>query len=288
MGVISSIRQRIKYYTARSDARFNERADPRVQLEQAIAEAQDQHRRLKEQAANIIANQKQAELRLNRQLADYEKVSTNTRQALVLADQAARSGDATKAQDYQAAAEEFAGRLVAMEHEIDDTKALVLQSSQAAEQAKAAVAQNADGLQRKLAERQKLLSQLDQAKMQEQMNTAMTSLGEAVGEDVPSFDEIRDKIEARYAKARGIAELSSTAVSDRMLEIERQSMNTEALDRLAEMRAQMGLPAGATEASLESGSSAAGELSGGGSDTVTGAASGATEATPEAADTEPA
>ena len=109
-----------------------------------------------------------------------------------------------------------------MEHEIDETKALVLQSSQAAEQAKAAVAQNAQALQDKLAERQKLLSQLDQAKMQEQMNTAMASLGETVGEDVPGFDEIRDKIEARYAKAKGMAELTPRrSVDDRMLEIER-------------------------------------------------------------------
>jgi len=260
MGLISSIKQRFKYFTAKADARFNERADPKVQLEQAIAEAQDQHRRLKEQAANIIANQKQAELRLNRQIAEYEKLNNNTRQAVLLADQTARAGDATKAADYEAAAEEFASRLVAMEHEIDDTKALVLQSSQAAEQAKAAVAQNADALQAKLAERQKLMSQLDQAKMQEQMNKAMSSLGEAVGEDVPSFDEIRDKIEARYAKAKGVAELSSATVTDRMLEIERQSMNNEALDRLASIRGEMGLPAG---------DAAAGELQGGSAEALT-------------------
>jgi phage shock protein A len=248
MGIISSIRQRVKYFTAKSDARFNERADPKVQLEQAIGEAQDQHRRLKEQAANVIANQKQAELRLNREIAEYEKVTANTRQAILLADESAKSGDTTKAADYNAAAEEFAGRLVTMEHDIEDTKTLVLQSSQAAEQAKAAVAQNAQALQAKLAERQKLLSQLDQAKMQEQMNTAMSSLGETVGEDVPSFDEIRDKIEARYAKAKGVAELNTSTVSDRMFEIERQSMNTEAQARLDEMRSQLGLGPGATAA----------------------------------------
>ena len=61
--------------------------------------------------------------------------------------------------------------------------------------------QNSVALQKKLAERQKLLSQLDQAKMQEQMNKAMASLNETVGDDVPTFDEVRDKIEARYAKA---------------------------------------------------------------------------------------
>ena len=56
-----------KYLTAKLTGKFNERADPKVQLEQAITEAQDQHRRLKEQAANVIANQKQGEMRLNAQ-----------------------------------------------------------------------------------------------------------------------------------------------------------------------------------------------------------------------------
>ena len=242
MGLWTSFKRRVKYYTARSDSHFNERADPKVQLEQAIGEAQDQHRRLKDQAASVIANQKQAELRLNRQMGEYEKLTTNTRQAVLMADQATSAGDAAKASEYAAAAESFANRLVAMEHEIDDTKSLVLQSSQAAEQAKAAVAQNAKSLQDKLAERQKLLSQLDQTKMQEQMNTAMASLGESVGEDVPSFDEIRDKIEARYAKAKGVAELSGSTVNDRMLEVERASMDTEAQARLAEIRTQLGLP----------------------------------------------
>jgi phage shock protein A len=53
-----------KYMTAKVSGSFNERADPKVQLEQAIIEAQEQHRRLKEQAANVIANQKQTEMRL--------------------------------------------------------------------------------------------------------------------------------------------------------------------------------------------------------------------------------
>jgi phage shock protein A len=257
MGILSSIRQRIKYYTSKSDVRFNERADPKVQLEQAIGEAQEQHRRLKEQAANVIANQKQAELRLNREMGDYEKLAANTRQAVILAEQSAKAGDAAKATDYNVAAEEFAGRLITMEHDIDETKSLVLQSSQAAEQAKAAVAQNAQALQSKLAERQKLLSQLDQAKMQEQMNTAMSSLGEAVGEDVPGFDEIRDKIEARYAKAKGMAELNTSTVSDRMFEIERQSMNSEAQERLSEIRTQLGIgPGEETAGQLGEGSDA--------------------------------
>src|SRR5437773_761771 len=80
--------------------------------------------------------------------------------------------------------------------EVEDLKQLHYQSAQAAEQAKAAVTQNSTALQQKLSERQKLMSQLDQAKMAEQMNRAMASLSETVGEDVPTFDEIREKIEA--------------------------------------------------------------------------------------------
>src|SRR3954452_7391572 len=89
-----------KYRVAKTEKTFNEKADPAVQLEQAIREAQDQHKRLKEQAANVIANQKQAEMRLNRSMDDYEKLSANTRQAVLMADQASRSGDEKKALDY--------------------------------------------------------------------------------------------------------------------------------------------------------------------------------------------
>ena len=64
--MFKAIRRWWKYMTAKLSSSFNEKADPKVQLEQAIMEAQEQHRRLKEQAANVIANQKQTELRLNR------------------------------------------------------------------------------------------------------------------------------------------------------------------------------------------------------------------------------
>jgi phage shock protein A len=230
-----------KYRVAKTEKSFNEKADPSVQLEQAISEAQEQHRRLKEQAANVIANQKQAEMRLNRSMDEYEKLNANTRQAVLMADQAAKSGDTKKAAEYASAAETFANRLITMEAEMEQSKTLALQASQAAEQAKSAVAQNSNALQKKLAERQKLLSQLDQAKMQEQMNSAMQTLNEAVGQDVPTFAEVQGKIEARYAKATGVAELTEQSVEGHLLEIEQASMNIEAQARLSEIRAQLGI-----------------------------------------------
>ena len=249
--MIKLLRRMWRYLTASASSSFNEHADPKVQLEQAIIEAQDQHRRLKEQAANVIANQKQTEMRLNRAMEELEKVNGSARQAVMMADEASKRGDTAKAAEYTQAAEAFANRLIAAENEVDGLKTLHLQTTQASDQAKAAVAQNAAALQKKLSERQKLLSQLDQAKMQEQMSKAMSSLSETVGQDVPSLEEVRDKIEARYAKALGATELQSQTVESRMLEVEQASMNTEAQARLSQIRSQLGLEAPASAAETQ-------------------------------------
>jgi phage shock protein A len=234
-----------KYMTAKLSSSFSERADPKVQLEQALAEAQDQQRRLKEQAANVIAHQKQTEIRLNRTMGELEKINANARQAVIMADDATKTGDAAKATQYTSTAESFANRLIQLEKEVNDLKTMHLQATDAANQAKNAVQKNSMVLQQKLAERQKLLSQLDQAKMQETMNKAMSSLSETVGEDVPTLNEVRDKIEARYAKSKGMAELNETSVESRMLEVEQASMNAEAQARLSQIKDQLGLGTGA-------------------------------------------
>lgn len=237
-----------KYMTAKLSGDFEARADPKVQLEQAIAEAQDQHRRLTEQAANVIAHQKQTQMRLTRAQEELTKVTANARQALMLTDEATGKGDAAKATEYQQAAESFANRMIALEREVESLNAMLLDSTKNADNAKAAVQQNAAALQKKLSERQRLLSQLDQAKMQEQMNRAMTELSATVGEDVPTFEQIREKIEARSAKAQGMADLTTSSVENRMLEVEQAQINAEAQARLSELRTQLGLPGPATEA----------------------------------------
>jgi phage shock protein A len=246
--MLKVLRRWWKYMTAKLSGSFNERADPKVQLEQAIMEAQEQHRRLREQAANVIANQKQTEMRLNRAMEELEKVNGNARQAVLMADEATKAGEAAKATELTTAAESFANRLIQLESEVESLKQLSLQAAQASDQAKAAVQQNSAALQQKLSERQKLLGQLDQAKMQEQMNKAMTTLSETVGEDVPTLEEVRDKIEARYAKAKGMSELTGSSVEARMLEVEQASMNAQAQTRLAEIRAQLGLAPATTAA----------------------------------------
>src|ERR1700722_7203783 len=248
MGMIDVLRRRWRYFTAKTDSRFEASADPKVQLEQAIADAQEQHRRLVEQAANVVANQKQHELQLNRAMEDVGKGNESPRQALVMAQDAAKAGDPDKAREYNQTAEAFANRLIATENQVNDLKTLSLQSAQAADQARAAVQQNSLALQQKLAERQKLLSQLDQAKMQEQLNRAMTSLNQTVDSEAPSLEQVRAKIEARYAKALGTSELSGQTVEARMLEVQQAAIGTEARSRLDTMRVELGLPSAGSSA----------------------------------------
>ncbi|MCY3619920.1 MAG: PspA/IM30 family protein [Acidimicrobiaceae bacterium] len=245
------LKRRWKYLTARLGGRWEEKADPKTQLEQAIAEAREQHRRLKDQAANVIANQKQTEMRLNRAITELERVNVNARRALMMSQEAVSDGDQSKAKSYNSAAEQLAGRMITLEQEIESLKDLYLQTSQASDEAKAAVTQNSLSLQEKLRQRQRLLGQLDQARMQEQMNEAMTSLSEAVGEELPTFNEIRDKIEARYAKAKGMAELAEGGPEVSMLEIEEAARNKDAKARLEQMRENLGLPAPAPDEILE-------------------------------------
>jgi phage shock protein A len=237
-----------RYLGAKLNRNFEARADPAVQLEQAIAESQQQHRRLKEQAANVIASQKQAEIRLNGKMAELEKLNANARQALMMAADAQKAGNVDKAGQYNSAAETIANQLIQVEKDVEGLKTMVLESAQASDQAKAAVAQNSRLLQQKLAEKNKLLSQLEQARMQEEMNAAMAQLNETVGDDVPTLREVQDKIEARYAKAKATSELSSTSVESRILEVEQATANVEAQSRLSELRSELGLDQAAAPA----------------------------------------
>ncbi len=229
-----------KYLMALFSSKVDEYADPKVQIQQAIEDAQRQHAALSQQAAAVIGNQRQLEMKLNRQMGDVERLQASAKQALVLADEATSKGDAAKAAEYQDTAQVFATQLVSAEQQMEDLKGMHDQALQAAEQAKHAVDQNAMALQTKLAERTKLLSQLDQAKMQEQISASLNSMSQlSAPGTTPSLNEVRDKIEKRYANALGAAELSKSSVQGRMLEVEKSTLDMAGSARLDQLRAQM-------------------------------------------------
>jgi phage shock protein A len=222
--------------------KLDERADPKVQIEQAITEAKRQHQLLSEQAAAVLGNRHQLEMKLEKQMDEVERLQGAARQALVLGEQARAAGDTAKATEYETVAQSFATQLVAAEKSVEDLKALHDKALQAAEAAKAAVAQNAHALQQKLAERTQLLNQLDQAKMAERVNEALQSVSSlAVPGDTPSLDQVREKIEGRYARAMGATELAQGSVEARMMEVQKSALDMEGSQRLEAIRASMGL-----------------------------------------------
>ena len=251
MGMIKVIKRRWRYLTARTEHRWEQSADPKIQLEQAITDAQAQHRKLKDHAADVIGNHKHSEMRLSRALADLERLNSNARNALRMGYEASQSGDTKKAESFMVAAEDLAGQMVVAEQEVNGLKNLCLQTAQSAEEAKQAIAQNQLNLQETLREKQKLVGQIDQARMQEQMNTAVASLSEGINSELPSFNEIRDKIEARYAKAKGVEELAEERPQVTMLQIEQASNRQQAKQIVAGMREQLGLPPPAVDNEAE-------------------------------------
>ena len=227
------------YLMALFDNKIEENADPKIQIEQAIAEAQKQHQALSQQAAAVIGNQRQLEMKLNRQLEEVEKLQANTKQALNLADKARAQGDQQKAMEYENAAEAFAAQLVTAEQSVEDMKSLHDQALQQAAQAKQAVERNSMQLQQKAAERTKLLSQLEQAKMQEKVADSLQSMNAVTSNGSPNLDQVREKIERRYANALGQAELAQNSVQGRMAEVQQAGIQMAGHSRLEQIRAEM-------------------------------------------------
>jgi phage shock protein A len=229
-----------RYFLALFGAKIDEYADPKVQIQQAIEDAQRQHQALVQQAAAVIGNQRQLEMKLSRQMSEVEKLQGMARQALVLADRARSGGDEAEAQKYEGTATTLATQLVSGEQSMEDLKTLHDQALSAAGQARKAVENNAMVLQQRIAERSRLLSQLEQAKMQETVARSLESMSSlAAPGNTPSLDEVRDKIERRYADAMGRAELASNSVEGRMLEVQKSSLDMAGASRLEQIRASM-------------------------------------------------
>src|SRR5947209_17675663 len=82
-------------------AKIDEYADPKVQIQQAIEDAQRAHQALVQQAAAVIGNQRQLEMKLSRTMDEVQKLQSSARQALVLADKARAAGNDDEAVKYE-------------------------------------------------------------------------------------------------------------------------------------------------------------------------------------------
>ena len=242
--MMQMLRRRWKYFIASLSGKAEERMDPRIQVEQAIAEAKRQHQLLVAQAASVLGNEREVEIRLSRELDDVEKLKERAGQALRLAEEARGKGDSGRTAEFEDAAMKFASNLTSAEEGAEATRSLLQKAAAASVAARSAVEQNALRLKQTLAERSKLMTQLEAARMQERINDAMAVVNDMTGTgDVPTLAEVREKIETRYARAMGTADLASGTVDAAMVEVERTVIDRRAADRLDQLRRDMGMAA---------------------------------------------
>lgn len=230
-----------KYLMSSFDQKIDENADPKVQIQQATEEAKRRHAEISQQAASVIGNEKQLSMKLDRLRKDQADLQDKARQAVQMADKANASGDAEKARQLNETAEVFATQLVAVEQQVEETATMQSQAAQAAEQARRQQAESEARLKEQLSQIDQLRAQVDQTKMQEASTRALDSMNTVGGDDsVPTLDDVRDKIERRYADALGAQELTRNSVTDRMSEITQAGNDMRAADRLEQIRAELG------------------------------------------------
>ena len=261
MTVCRAVKRWWKYLGAKLNVLHDQHADPRIQLEQVIQEINEQHRTLQNNAAAVIANQKQAQGRLDRAIQEYDRANGSARQALMLVERASASGDAVQAAKYSDLAEVAATKVLTLRAQIEGLEQTALVATTQTEHAKAAVVQSAAQLKQRLDERERLLSDLDRAQLQESMNASMRQLTQAVGDDVPTFAEMQRRTAQRVALAESAGEVlaieSGMSVDARMLELEQAQQSFEARALLDQYRDEMGLsvpraiPARSTDAGAE-------------------------------------
>jgi phage shock protein A len=233
-----------------------EAMDPKIEIEAAIDEARKNDQNLRNEAAKVIAHRTRVadEIQdLAEQVAESKELA---RQALLKSDAALQAGNAVDAEKWNKAAQSIAMKLTAAQNNLDSMQQQLLTADQQAEQAKAAVQNNAMRLEEISSKRLEMLGQLEQAKMQESVNKAMASINATVGGDAPSLQEIEDKIRDRMAEAKAKTELTAVTPEGAIAELEREVDLASASGALDELRAELGLgPApqvGGTSASAPS------------------------------------
>lgn len=240
--MIRTLRRGWRYFAAWLNGRLDQLMDPRIQIEQALEEAKRRHAALSEQAAAVIGNERELEARIFRAKEESARLRDAAGRTLVLADRARKNGDAAKAAGYEGSARSFVGRLSSLESSTAVLTGLVEKARLASAGARQAVEQNATALRQQVTQRAELLTELEAAKLQERMAEAIGQLSDyGPSDDVPTLGNVRERIDVRFARATGRAELAAESVDARLIDAHRAEMEFESEQRLEEIRRSLGL-----------------------------------------------
>ena len=215
--------------------------DPEIEIEQALDEARKQDQALRNQAAKVIAHRTSLEQRIEKSADEVGKAREMAKQALLRAEKAQSEGDVDGVTKWTNSAQSLAMKLQAAESNLEGLKGQYEVAVTQSEDAKAAVQQNAMRVQEMAAKRMELLGKVQQAKMQETVNSAMSSMNATLDRDTPSLSKVEEKIQDRLAQAQATTELSAATPEGAEAELRQAVSLAQADDKLAELRAELGL-----------------------------------------------
>ncbi|MEO1065009.1 MAG: PspA/IM30 family protein [Actinomycetota bacterium] len=220
--------------------------DPEIEIEQALEEARKQDQALRNQAAKVIAHRTSLEQRIEKSADEVGKAREMAKQALLRAEKAQTEGDVDGVTKWTSSAQSLAMKLQAAESNLEGLKGQYEVAVTQSEDAKNAVQQNAMRVQEMTAKRMELLGKVQQAKMQETVNSAMQSMNATLDRDTPSLSKVEEKIQDRLAQAQATTELAQATPEGAEAELRQAVSLAQADDTLAELRAELGLGSSST------------------------------------------
>ena len=230
------------YSAALFTSAFNAHADPRIQIDQAIEEAREQHLRLADQTAAVIGGELDLQRKLTRGASDITNYERSAARALHLAADARSKGDPQRAASFEHTAQVIAAQLATAESSLGDLRELYERAVITSGAARRSLEQSRFQLQRHMVERSKLLSDIEAAQLQERMADAINAMDRfAPAGTIPSLPEMRERIDQRIAKGAGRLQIAADSVESRMVEVDRAVTDARGAERLEEIRRREGL-----------------------------------------------
>lgn len=236
-------------------------ADPSAAFERAITDLREQHRLVTAQAAEIIAAAAHEQHRLERAIAERERLAASARQAVTSADEATAQGRLDEGARWEATAEALAARIAMVEDEIADRRVAGAEADAAARRARAVAAQSAAAVRARILDHQRVLSDLDRARLQERFNLVMQQLEPSVEASGSSLVSAERAAKERLATAEALAELRAELPDARRVELEQELWMLDARDRVARFRRDGGPAIDATAVTATLGTSIVPEAS---------------------------
>lgn len=215
--------------------------DPEIEIQSAIDEAKARDQDLRNQAAKVIAHKTQLNSQIEKAADSVGDAREMAKQAIVRADEAKKAGDEAGVTKWTQAAQSLAMKLQASENNLASLKGQYESALTQAEQAKEAVQTNAMKVQELSAKRLEMLGTLEQAKMQEAVNSAVQTMSTSIADEGPNLDAVENKIEQRQAEAMAKAELHEATPEGAEQELRKAVNMSEADAKLDELRSELGL-----------------------------------------------